>query len=126
LSSGAAEKLASVLPRFNVTALDCCAAVFSELVSSVTSKTLQQLTLRGASLNPAAAAVLGRSLPEMSSLEELRLTGVSGGILKVEEMETLFEGINETFSALKKLFLGILTQEVALLHSSSAFTSFPT
>ena len=109
LTSVGAEKLAGVLPRFNVTVLrlelDCCAAAVNKLVCSITHTTLQKLTLRQISLTPAAAAALGRSLPKMSTLEELNLSGVNGSILQAEEMEALFGGINETFSALKLLHL---------------------
>ena len=110
-TSVGAEKLAGLLPRFKVTALrlalpDCCATAVNKLVCSITHKTLQELTLHDISLTPAAAAALGRSLPEMSSLRRLELTGVNGSILQVEEMEALFEGINETFLALEWLSLG--------------------
>jgi len=108
LTSVEAEKLAGVLPRFNVTSLRlqlhyCCAAAVNKLVSSITHKTLQNLSLRGISLTPAAAAALGRSLPEMSSLVKLELTGVDGSVLQVEEMEALFGGINKTCPVLEWL-----------------------
>ena len=110
LTSVRAENLAGVLPRFNVTALGldlnyCCAAAVNKLVCSITHKTLRKLTLKRVSLTPAAAAALGRSLPKMSSLKQLELTGVNGSILQAEEMEALFGGINETFSALEQLNL---------------------
>ena len=110
LTSIGAEKLAGVLPRFNVTTLlltlhYCCAAAVNKLVCSITHKTLRELTLKCVSLTPAVAAALGRSLPEMSSLIMLELTGVNRSILQVEEMEALFGGINKTFSSLKRLFL---------------------
>ena len=110
-TSVGAEKLAGVLPRFKVTALrlafaDYCATAVNKLVCSITQKTLQELTLHDISLTPAAAAALGRSLPEMSFLKDLELSGVDGSILQVEEMEALFGGINKTFSALKQLSLG--------------------
>ena len=110
LTSVGVEKLAGVLPRFNVAALcleldNCCAAAVNKLVCSITHKTLQELRLRHVSLTPAAAAALGRSLPKMTSLKELELTGVNGSILQAEEMEALFGGINETFSALEWLTL---------------------
>ena len=97
------------MSRFNVTALnpgvyDCAAAV-NKLVCSITHKTLRELALKEVSLTPAAAAALGRSLPKMSSLKVLMLTGVNGSILQAEEMEALFGGINETFSALDWLTL---------------------
>jgi len=110
LSSVEAEKLAGVLPRFNVTALhlvlvDCCAAAVNKLVSSITHKTLQELVLYGISLTPAAAVTLGRSLPELSSLEMFGLIGVDGSTLQVKEVEALFGGINKTYPTLKWLLL---------------------
>ena len=111
LTSVEAQKLAGVLPRFNniiilkLALVDCCAAVVNKLVSGITHKTLQKLSLRGISLTPLAAAALGRSLPELSSVEEFALTGVNGSILQVEEMEALFGGMNKTFPALEWLTL---------------------
>ena len=110
MTSVGAERLVRVLPRLNVAALRlgllyCCAAAVNKLVCSITHKTLQELALRYVSLTPAAAAALGRSLPEMSLLKKLELTGVNGSILQAEEMEALFGGINETFSALEGLSL---------------------
>jgi len=110
LTSVEAEKLAGVLPRFNVTVLylelvDCCAAAVNKLVCSITHKTLQVLILLGLSLTSTAAAALGRSLPEMSSLRILDVTGTCGSTLQAEEMEALFGGINKTFPALKELVL---------------------
>jgi len=55
------------------------------------------------SLTPAVAAMLGRLLPEMSSLQALELTGVDGSILQAAEMEAFFGGVNKTMSLLEKL-----------------------
>ena len=89
-----AEKLADVLPRFNVTdlylTLDDCSAAAVNRLGSITHQTLKEvLTLKSARRNPAAAAALGQLLSEMSSLGKLTLTGVDGSILKAEEMEAL-------------------------------------
>ena len=135
LTSVGAEKLADVLPRFNVTALRlelhyCCAAAVNKLVRSISHETLQVLKLRSVSLNAEAAAALGRSLPKMNSLKELELTGVTGSILQAEEMESLFGGITETFSALERLALwdfnarGSLTPLTKRLHFFPKLTSF--
>ena len=111
LTSAGAERLAGVLPRFNnITCLKlelrgCCAEAVNKLVSSIIHKTLEGLTLSGISLTPAVAAALGRSLPEMSSLHELVLTGVDGSNLQVKEMEALFGGFNKTFPVLRSLHL---------------------
>jgi len=111
LTSSGAEKLASVLPRFNVTTfnvklVDCCAAAVTQLVSSITHKTLQELSLHGIHLTPAVAVVLGQSLSELLSLNTLKLHGENESILQVEEMEALFGGINK---ALPNLLLLTVT-----------------
>ena len=100
LSNGAV-KLAALLPNFNVIRLhldlrDCSAAAVNALAASITHKTLEALVLRGLSLTPAAAAALGRSLPEMSSLEILVLSGADGSILQAEEMEALLGRFKKT------------------------------
>ena len=69
------------------------------LVASMTYKTsitYKILELSGISLSPAAAAALGRSLPEMSSLQVLKLTRLNGSILEAEEIEALFGEFNKT------------------------------
>ena len=104
-SSGAVH-LASLLPRFNdVTSLvldlrDCRAEALDPLVGSITHKTLEKLILDGIILTPAATKVLGRSLPEMSSLQVLGLSGVDGSILQAEDMEALFGGIKKVLPLL--------------------------
>ena len=102
LTSAGAERLASLLPRFtNIIRLildlsGCCAAAVETLVSSVDQRTLEEIELSNVSLTPAAARSLGRSLPEMSSLRTLQLTGVVGSILQAEEMDALFDGFKKT------------------------------
>ena len=109
LTSFGAVQLASLLPRFhNVTVLKLCVrywcdAALDTLVTSIPYKTLEKLTLRGIIPTPAATKKLGQSLPEMSSLVELVLTGVDGSILQAEQMEALFGGFNKTLSLLKQL-----------------------
>ncbi|XP_078366791.1 uncharacterized protein LOC144650891 isoform X2 [Oculina patagonica] len=83
----------------------CCTAKANQ-IASVTHKTLEQLRLDGISLTPAAAAALGRSLPDMSSLEVLKLTGVDGSILEAKEMEVLFGGFNKTLPLSELTFSG--------------------
>ena len=76
-TSAGAVKLAVFLPMFNnITRLilrltECSTEAVTTLVLSITHKTLEELVLTGISLTPAAAAALGRVLPEMLSLEEL-------------------------------------------------------
>ena len=109
LTSGGAMRLASLLPRFNnVIALKlnlrhCFAAALDILVTGITYKTLQKLALAEIILTPAATKQLGRSLPEMSSLVKLELSGKDGSILQAEQMEALFGRFNKTLHLLKKL-----------------------
>ena len=84
----------------------CCTASVNT-TAGITHKTLKQLNLDGISLTPEVAAVLGRSLPEMSSLQELELAGVDGSILQAEEMEELFGGINKKLPLNKLTFRGL-------------------
>ena len=75
-------------------------------VSGFTHANLKELKLNGISLTPAAAAALGRSLPEMSSLETLVLTGMNGSAVQAEEMEALFGGFTKTLPLRKLTFSG--------------------
>ncbi|XP_078352091.1 uncharacterized protein LOC144636768 [Oculina patagonica] len=119
----------SWLLRFNnIITLDldlsnCCSAAVDTLVSSITHKTLERLVLRGIILTPAAAVALGRSLPEMSSLEILKLTG-KNGILTTEEMEALFGGLNKTLP-LYKLSLSRFIVTSCLASLTQSFRFFP-
>ena len=70
----------------------------------MTHKTLERLTLSG--MTPSVTKVLGQSLPEMSSLQELVLTGCVGGILQAEEMEALFGRFNKTMPLNELTFSG--------------------
>ena len=109
LTSVGAVQLASLLPRFNSVIIlklylrDCCAAALDTLVTSITHKTLENLALKEIILTPAAIRALGRSLPEMSSLKELVLSGVDGSILQAEQMEALFGRFSKTLSLLQHL-----------------------
>ena len=98
-----------MLPGFNVVALNlglkgCCAAALDTLVTSITHKTLENLTLGGITQTPAAFKALAQSLPEMSSLQELELTGFDGRILQAKEMEALFGGITKPMPLVKLTF----------------------
>lgn len=67
----------------NLKKMSCTAGV--NTTASITHQTLEQLSLDGISLTPAAATAIGRSVPEMASL-----TGVDGSIVQDEEMELWF------------------------------------
>ncbi|KAJ7372129.1 DNA repair and recombination protein rad54b [Desmophyllum pertusum] len=130
LTSVGTVKLASLLPRFNniislcLNLSDCCASAVDTLVPSITHKTLRSLVLRGISLTPAAAAALGRSLPEMSSLLTLELTGADGSIVQAEEMEALFGGFNKTLPLEHLTFSGFSVSS-CLAPLTKSFRYFP-
>ena len=110
LTSPGALQLASLLPRFHhVTSLVLkfgvvCSAALDTLVASITHKTLEKLILKEIILTPAATKALGRSLPDMLSLQVLELTGVDGSALQAEDMEALFGGLNKTLPLLSLTF----------------------
>ena len=73
---------------------DCSSPTLTLTSNSSGLRTSKSLNLHGISLTPQTAASLGRSLPEMLSLETLELTG-HGETLHVEETEALFGGFNK-------------------------------
>jgi len=92
-------KLSSLLPRFNNISclnLGFVDAEVDALITSITHKSLKRLGLSGIILTPAAAAALGRSLSEMTSLESFAITGANETILQRKEMEALFGGFYKT------------------------------
>ena len=96
LTSAGAVKLSSLLPRFNnISCLDLgfVDAEVDALITSITHKSLKRLGLSGIILTPAAAAALGRSLSDISSLESFEITGVNERILQRKEMEALMDFI---------------------------------
>ena len=104
-----AEKLAGVLPRFNITVLhlkldDCYDA-------AVKRRTL---------------AALGLSLAEMSSLKELALIWLNEDIFQAgPELEVLFGGINTTLPSLQKLSLVNFHARGSLAPLTKGFQFFP-
>ena len=83
LTSKGAVKLASLLPTFeNVTNLDLSLAVCSAksvtiLVTAIKHKTLVDLILSEIHLTSAVVDALGQSLPELSTLRTLRISGLN-------------------------------------------------
>ena len=99
LTSAGAAKLSNLLPRFTSISrlnLSCVDAEVDALITSITHNSLKELRLSGMILTPAAAAALGRSLPEMSSLEMLDLEAAwNQESLQAVDMEALFGRFNK-------------------------------
>jgi len=126
LTSAWAVKLSSLLPRFsNISCLNLSFvdAEVDALITSITHKSLKRLRLSGIILTPAAAA-LGRSLSEMTSLETFEITGVNGRILQRKEMEALFGGFYKTLP-LKKLTFSGFSVKGCLPVLAKSFRFFP-
>ena len=83
LTSKGAVKLASLLPMFeNVTNLDlslavCSAKSVTRLVTAIKHKTLVDLILSEIHLTSAVVDALGQSLPELSTIRTLRISGLN-------------------------------------------------
>ena len=131
LTTSGALKFASLISKFdNIITLcldlsNCSSAAVDTLVASITHNTLERLVLHGTRLTPTVAALLGRSLPEMSSLEVLELTGLDGSTLEAEEMEALFGGLNKTLP-LSRLTLSGFSVRGCLSPLAKSLPFFPT
>ena len=83
LTPKGAEQLTSLLPHFRNTitlCLDvkhCSSSAAAKLVESITHEQLQHLVLDELSMTPHLVAALGRSLPTLTSLRLLKLTGAT-------------------------------------------------
>ena len=110
LTSSGMVRLASLLPRFiNTTLLSLrCPGSSPEamntLVTSITHRSLKLLELCEISLTPEAAAALGRSIPEMSSLKILQISVADGTDQQCEQLKMLFGGFKQ-ISPLEKITL---------------------
>ena len=117
LTSKGAVKLASLLPIFeNVTKLDLSLAVCSAksvtiLVTAIKHKTLVDLILSEIHLTSAVVDALGQSLPELSTLRALRISG----------MNVCFnEAATRLCAAIKHKSLEVLELSEINMHSAAA------
>jgi len=90
-----------------------------------TSMDVKTLELDVISLTATLAAMLGRLLPEMSSLQVLELTGVDGSILQAEEMEALFGGFNKTMPSVHHLIFAVFNVRGRLSPLFKSLRFFP-
>ena len=78
----------------------------------------------GISLTPTVAAMLGQSLPKMSSLRSLTLTGLDSSVVPAQQMERLFDGFKETLPLQWLRFSGFSVRG-CLAPLTRSFSSFP-
>ena len=104
-----AEQLTSLLPHFRNTITLCLdlehcssSAAAAKLVESITHEQLQHLVLEELSMTPHLAAALGRSLPTLTSLRVLKLTGTT----KQSSEEVVDVKLSFCLDKLESLYLG--------------------
>ena len=108
LTPKGAEQLISLLPHFRNTitlCLDvkhCSSSAAAKLVESITHEQLQFLVLDELIMTPHLAAALGRSLPTLTSLRLLRLTGA----IEQSSEEVVDVKLSFSLDKLEKLSLG--------------------
>ena len=108
LTSAAAEALSHSLPKFSTLQTltisnfnQCFNDAFAKVVAAIKHKTLKELTLTGLRLTSAAATALGHSLPELSALERLKISGLT--LCSPEAVTSLVAAIKQ--KTLKELIL---------------------
>ena len=97
LTSAAAKALSQSLPELLALRslkigdlAECSDDSVTRLVAALAHKSLEKVKLRKMNLTSAAAEALGRSLPELPALKEVRVSGSDGCSLQQEEMEAMF------------------------------------
>ena len=114
LTSAVAEALAQLLPELSAlqtlsvgASTECSDEAVTRLVATTKHETLEELYLSGINLTPAAAEALGQSLPELSSLQTLRISGSVGCSLQHKELETVFGRFNRPSSLTELSITGV-------------------
>ena len=105
LTSAAAGALAQFLTELSALRIlkisgltECSDEVVTRLMDVINHKTLMKLELSEINLTSAAAEALGQSLPELSSLLTLTISGSDGCSLQHKELEALFGRFNRPSS----------------------------
>ena len=81
----------SALRTLKISSLtECSDEAVTRLIDGINHRTLEELKLSKMNLTSAVAEALGRSLPELSALETLVLSGSDGCNLQQKELEALF------------------------------------
>ena len=118
LASGAAEALGQSLPELSalrtlkISGLsECCDEAVTKLVAAIKHRTLEKLELSEINLASVAAEALGQSLPELSALRTLKISGLT---------ECSDEAVTKLVAAIKHKTLEKLELSVINLASVAA------
>ena len=115
----------SALQTLRISGLtDCSDEAVAKLVVAIKQKTLEELDLREINLASAAAEALGQSLPELSALQTLMISGLDECRLQHKEVEALFGRFSRP-SSLKELWFTGLTARGSLAPLAKNLCLFP-
>ena len=133
LTSAVAESLGRSLPELSAletlkispcSLTECSDEALTRLIDGINHKTLERLKLSKMNLTSAVAESLGRSLPELSALETLALSGSDGCNLQQKEMEALFGRFSRP-SSLRRLSITCFSARGSLASLAKNLCFFP-
>ena len=131
LTPAVAELLVQLLPKLsalqtlNIRRLtECSDEAVTRLIDGINHKTLKELELSKMNLTSAVAEALGRSLPELSALETLELSGSDGCSLQQKEMEAIFGRFSRP-SSLRELSITRFSARGSLASLAKNLCFFP-
>ena len=103
---------------------ECSDEAVTRLIDGINHKTLEELELSEMNLTSAVAEALGRSLPELSALQILKISGLGDSRLQHKEVEALFARFNRP-SSLKELWFNDFTARGSLAPLVKNLCLFP-
>ena len=103
---------------------ECSDEAVTKLVAAIKHKTLEKLGLRKINLASKAAEALGQSLPELSALRTLKISGLDECRLQHKEVEALFGRFNRP-SSIKELWFAGFTARGSLAPLTKKLCLFP-
>ena len=131
LTSAAAKALCQSLPQLSalrtlkISGLNTSSAeTLTKQLAAIQHKSLEELILSRIHLTLAAAEALGQSLPELSALQTLEISGWEGCRLQHEDMEALFGKFNRP-SSLKELRITNFKARGSLAQPIQNLSFFP-
>ena len=131
LTPAVAEVLVQLLPKLSALQTlkirrltECSDEAVTRLIDGINHKTLEGLKLSKMNLTSAVAESLGRSLPELSALETLLLSGSGGCNLQQKEMEAIFGRFSRP-SSLRKLSITRFSARGSLASLAKKLCFFP-
>ena len=133
LTSAAVKALSQSLPELLAlrslkigNLAECSDDSLTRLVAAIANKTLEKVKLRKMNLTSAAAEALGRSLPELPALKEVRVSGSDGCSLQHEEMiEAMFGKFKRPFPLLSRLKISNFSARGTLAQLTRNLCFFP-